>query len=69
MFFFLKNINTSITVAVLGQTKVFLAQYPVCGSGQKQMPKGNYKNRASVYLIFLNALPAFNRLKLWDFLS
>lgn len=69
MAYFLKNINMSITASVLGQTKVCLTQYSISGSDQKQMPKGNYKNRANVYLVFLNALPAFKHLKLWDFLS
>lgn len=64
---FLENTNMSVTVAVLGQAKVFLAQYHISGSGQEQMP--NYKNRASVHLIFLSGLPAFNHLMLWDFLS
>lgn len=56
----------SVTVALLGQAKV-LARYHISGSSQEQMP--NYKNRASIHLIFLNALPAFNHLMLWDFLS
>lgn len=58
-----------ITASVLGQIRVCFAQYPVSGSSQEQMPKGNYKNRANIYLILLNALPAFTHLKLWDFLT
>jgi len=56
-------------VAVLGQTKVCLAQCSISGSGEEQMPNANYRNRAWIYLIFLNAFPAFKHLKLWDFLS
>lgn len=69
MVYFLKNINKSIKAPVLGQTKVCLTRYPISGSDQKQMPKGNYKNKANLYLVFLNALPAFKHSKLWDFLS